>query len=91
MLQVTTEAADWIRDRRPGSGPGAELVRLATDGAPATRVTLTFVSKGQPDDQYSESEGVSLCIAAELADTLDNKVIDVITSPRGKSLVLRAA
>ena len=92
MLQVTTEAADWIRDLRAGNDRDAALVRLAPDGgSPATEVTLSFVSTAQVDDQYIESEGVSLCIAAELAETVENKVIDVITSPRGKSLVLRAA
>jgi hypothetical protein len=29
MLQVTTEAADWIRDLRAGNDRDAALVRLA--------------------------------------------------------------
>jgi Fe-S cluster assembly iron-binding protein IscA len=89
MLQLTTEAAELIKELRAERGTGSEMLYV-TRSANAG-VKLSFVSAADVGDQVGESEGVLMCVAAELANALDGKVLDVSDDRQGRALTLRAA
>ena len=93
MLQLTTEAADLIREIRTEHAAGDALLRVAPRGAfnGGGGLMLGFVPAADVADQVGESEGVPMCVAPELADALEDKVLDVTDAPDGKALILRAA
>jgi Fe-S cluster assembly iron-binding protein IscA len=92
MLQLTTEAADLIRGLRAERGAGDALLRVSSRGASdGSDLTLGFVPAADVGDQVGESEGVPMCVASDLADELDDKVLDVTDAPDGKALIVRAA
>jgi Fe-S cluster assembly iron-binding protein IscA len=92
MLQLTHEAAEWIRKLRDEQGRQDDLLRIAREGGSTTDgIALSFVTAAPDSDQVGLSEGVPLSVAAELAEALENKVIDVTAAPDGRRLVLRAA
>jgi Fe-S cluster assembly iron-binding protein IscA len=92
MLQLTTDAAELIRELRTERATDDALLRISPrsnfDGA---GLVLGFVPAPETDDQVGESEGVPMCIASDLADALADKVLDVTEEPNGRSLILRAA
>ncbi len=94
MLQLTTEAADLLREvRAENSGADTDLLRVSPQQSEeGVGLRIGFVANAVDGDAVGESEGVPLCVAAELVEALDDQVIDVTDSPAGgKGLVLRAA
>ena len=92
MLQLSTEAAELIRELRAERGAGTALLRVSSRGASdGAGLMLGFVPAADVGDQVGESEGVPMCVASELAGALEDKVLDVSDAAEGKSLVLRAA
>jgi Fe-S cluster assembly iron-binding protein IscA len=94
MLQLTTQAAELIRELRTTHGGGDELLRVSSRGAGPSQdldLMLAFVSTAGHDDQVGDSEGISVCVASDVADALDDKVLDVSERPEGRGLVIRAA
>jgi Fe-S cluster assembly iron-binding protein IscA len=94
MLQMTTEAAELIREARDAHGDSEALLRVSARHAPINGgrdLLLGFVAEPQPGDEVSESEGIRLCFSDDVASTLDGKVLDVADAPNGRSLVVRAA
>ena len=92
MLQLTTDAAELIRELRTERAAGDALLRVSRRGDfDAAELVLGFVPAAEVGDQVGESEGVPMCIASGLADALTDKVLDVTDEPNGRSLILRAA
>ena len=92
MLQLSREAADFVRDVRDTDFGADALLRVApgstTDRA---NLRLAFVPAASVGDEVGESEGVSICVAPQLANELTDKLLDVAETPGGRGLVLRSA
>jgi Fe-S cluster assembly iron-binding protein IscA len=92
MLQVTQPAAEVLSDVRSQQGvPDHFGVRVfagqTNDGQQA--IGLGFAETPADGDAVAESEGVTLYVAPELAEPLEEAVIDVESQPDGDTLVFR--
>jgi Fe-S cluster assembly iron-binding protein IscA len=91
MLQVTSSAAEFLRDARSQQGfPDSFGVRLQARGPdPLGGVRLAFAEGPVEGDLVGETEGVRLFVAPEIAETLAEQAIDTQETPTGSDLVLR--
>jgi Fe-S cluster assembly iron-binding protein IscA len=87
MLQLTTAATDHlirVRDERGRSKDSA--ARFVSKGA---RVGLTFAAKPGPKDHVIEGAGIAVYLAPEVAEKLENAVIDASVDEGRAILVMR--
>ncbi len=94
MLQVTNTAATILSDVKNEQGvPEHFGVRVfagqTNDGQQA--IGLGFAETPAEGDAVTESEGVTLFVAEEVAAPLEEAVIDVEPQPDGDALVFRKA
>lgn len=94
MLQVTNTAATILSDVKNEQGvPEHFGVRVfagqTNDGQQA--IGLGFAETPAEGDAVTESEGVTLFVAEEVAAPLEEAVIDVESQPDGDALVFRKA
>lgn len=92
MLQVTNSAATVLADVKTQQGvPDHFGIRVfagqTNDGQQA--IGLGFAETPADGDAVTESEGVTLFVAPELAEPLEEAVIDVESQPEGEALVFR--
>ena len=94
MLQITHDAAEFIRTAREQAGLSDQAL-LRIDRGPersdGSALQLGFVDVMADGDQVSESEGIAVCAPARLAEALDDKILDVQQAADRVGLVLRAA
>ncbi|HEX9551552.1 MAG TPA: hypothetical protein VF971_10700 [Candidatus Limnocylindrales bacterium] len=87
MLHVTPEATRHLLDVRRQRGvddrAGARFIRRGT------RIGLTFAPAPQAKDHVIEGSEINVFVAAEIAETLDQSVIDARTENGQVGLVLR--
>lgn len=87
MLQLTTAATDHLIRVRDERGRGKDAAaRFVSKGA---RVGLTFAAKPGPDDRVIEGDGIAVYLAPEVADALENAVIDASVDEGKAILVMR--
>ena len=91
MLQVTSSAAEFLREARSQQGlPDSFGVRLQARGPdPMGGVRLAFAEGPVEGDQVGEAEGVKVFVAPEVAETFSEQAIDRQETPTGSDLVLR--
>ncbi len=91
MLRLTSAAAHFVRRTQLERGKSDHLLRVrrvsAGDG---TKIRLTFVTAAEPGDQVGQSHAIGLCVAGELASTLDHQLLDLKETTAGWGLVLRS-
>jgi hypothetical protein len=89
VLQVTTRAAEYMRDhlsRKPAGLPDAIRIVRAEDGFQLT------LDNPKDDDRIFEREGQKyLLVGPDLGEALANATIDLQQSPQGLSLALTTA
>jgi Fe-S cluster assembly iron-binding protein IscA len=92
MLQLTTDAAEYVRASREQQGL-SDHAALRVDRKPddVTALQLGFVDAPQPDDQVAETDGVQLCVASAVATDLEDKTLDIQQTDQGAAFVLRAS
>jgi Fe-S cluster assembly iron-binding protein IscA len=90
MLTLSESAADVLSSSRSerGLSDSAHLRVAPADHAPDRGLSLTFVDEPMDGDETGESHGVSLCVAAEVAEALDGTTIDVQTVDERPQLVI---
>jgi Fe-S cluster assembly iron-binding protein IscA len=92
MLELTPTAAASLTSLRSRSGfPdnfGIRIFRSVTSDAQAG-VQFDFVEGPQPDDQVGETEATQFYVAPEVAQPLDNAVLDAEDTPEGTQLILK--
>jgi hypothetical protein len=93
-VRVTPTAAALLRETRSliGASP-ATGIRLQRDGDGAPdelSATLDFREGGEPDDTTISEEGLHIYLAADLAEMLEERTLDVEELPSGRvELVVR--
>jgi Fe-S cluster assembly iron-binding protein IscA len=91
MLQVTSTAATTLAAARAQNGlPEHFGVRISATAANTSQPAFQFgfVEEALEGDQIREAEGTRVFVAPEVADSLDNAILDVEETGR---LVLMAA
>jgi Fe-S cluster assembly iron-binding protein IscA len=92
MLELTATAAATLSDLRSQTGfPdnfGVRIFRSVTPDAQAG-VQFDFVEGPEPDDQVGEAEATPFYVAPEVAQPLDNAVLDAEDTPEGTQLILK--
>jgi Fe-S cluster assembly iron-binding protein IscA len=93
MLQITKDAALFIREAREQAGvsPDAALRIDLGSRDNGTGLRVGFVDVIPDGDQVAETEGLAVALAAPVADSLEDKVLDTRSTDAGVGLVLRAA
>ena len=94
MLQIIHDAATLIRQARAHEGVSERATLRIERGSgdhDSSALRLAFVDVVPAGDEVGESEGIPLCVAAPLADELDDKVLDVQQTTGGIGLIVRAA
>jgi hypothetical protein len=94
MLRLTPEAAVYLHNLRSaasGDDPAGHcVVRVVPAALEELRgLKLSLVAYAGEGDFVSESQGFYLSIHRDVADELDNKLID--TTPDGESMYIRSA
>jgi len=90
MLQMTTRAAELLNHIRSSSDiPNEAGVRVYAEEANGHEVSIGvgFIDQPVPGDQVSEQAGVKLYVAPEVAEPLENTMIDV-AGQNGESLLV---
>ena len=92
MLEMTSRAATLLTDlRRESDIPNEAGVRVYSDkneqGQPT--VAIAFAADPMPGDAIAETDGVRLFVAPEVAEPLDEAVIDVTAEDGASQLVFR--
>ncbi|MGH8998665.1 MAG: hypothetical protein ACRDY7_04670 [Acidimicrobiia bacterium] len=87
MLQVTNSAVSALASARTQTGlPDHFGVRIFASGSPNSDTQpgyqLGFVEEPETNDQVAEVEGTRVFVAPEVADSLDNAVLDTGDSGR---------
>ena len=91
MLQVTARAATILKEARSQRGvPETFGLRIAQP-TPNSHcpVHLEFTEAPAPGDLVSETNGLRLFVAAEIAEPLTEQAIDAQAAEPGSDLVLR--
>lgn len=92
MLELTATAAATLASLRSRSGLpdhfGVRIFQSVTDAQAG--VQFDFVEGPQPGDQVGEAEATRFYVAPEVAQPLDNTVLDAEDTPEGTQLILKA-
>jgi Fe-S cluster assembly iron-binding protein IscA len=92
MLELTATAATTLASVRSRSGRpdhfGVRIFQSVTPDAQAA-VQFDFVEGPQPGDQVGEAEATPFYVAPEVAQRLDNAVLDAEDTPEGTQLILK--
>lgn len=91
MLTLTSSAADVVSavKERENVPDGYGLRVFAQQGADGTSVRLAFAEEPGSDDHVAESQGQRLFVSPELAEPLNDSVLDAQETAEGVGLVLR--
>ncbi len=93
MLELTATAAATLTSVRSRSGHpdhfGVRIFRSVTSDAQAVQFDFDFVEGPQPGDQVGEAEATRFYVAPEVAQPLDNAVLDAEDTPEGTQLILK--
>jgi Fe-S cluster assembly iron-binding protein IscA len=86
MPSITTRATTrLIEDRKRRGLPDTFAPRLSRREG---RIVLDFATKPAPDDRVSTTDGMSLFVASDVAEDIDNTVVDIRTRDGRERLVL---
>lgn len=90
MLTLSENAATVLAQTRSQQGiPEAATLRVASAaGQDEQGISLGFVDQPEASDQTAVAHGMPICVAADVADALDDVEIDVDTSGDNPQLVL---
>jgi Fe-S cluster assembly iron-binding protein IscA len=91
MLQVTARAATLLKQERSQRGvPESFGLRIAqSESDSRSPVHLEFTEGPAPGDEVSETNGLLLFVASEIADPLTEQAIDTKEGDDGANLVIR--
>lgn len=92
MLTVTSEAAYVLKAAREGvTTPtvGLRIKRSENPNDPWDGFKLGFQQEPDATDQVFEQDGLPVFVAAEVADALSNRILDVDATAHGAELVFR--
>jgi Fe-S cluster assembly iron-binding protein IscA len=90
MLQVTDNAASafkGILDRDDVEGTAIRITMSPSEKPGGGEIALMAVQQPHVGDVETKATGVQVLVAAELADQLDDKVLD--TQPDGTTFTIR--
>jgi Fe-S cluster assembly iron-binding protein IscA len=92
MLQVTNNAASAFRSflERPDVPGTAIRIVPSTQGDGEVGITMEAVELASPEDAITDSEGVQVVVAPELAQSLAESVLDVRETERGGEFFIRS-
>jgi Fe-S cluster assembly iron-binding protein IscA len=88
---VTARAATLLKQERSQRGvPESFGLRIAqSESDSRSPVHLEFTQEPAPGDEISETNGLRLFVAAEIAEPLTEQAIDTKQSDHGANLVIR--
>jgi len=85
-MRVTATAAALLRETRELIGASPEVgIRLQRDDDEhdALAVTLEFREDAEPDDTTISEDGLCIFVAGDLAEILEDRILDVAETPSG--------
>ena len=86
-MRVTATAAALLRETRELIGAsddvGVRLQRDEADERDRLAVTLEFREDGEPDDTTISEDGLCIFVAGDLAEILEDRILDVAETPSG--------
>jgi Fe-S cluster assembly iron-binding protein IscA len=91
MLQITDTAASAFRDileRKDVPGTAIRLVPEMTDEDQGN-IALQAIEQPAPSDSHAQAEGVEVVVAPELADKLDDAILDAKVTAQGPEFFIR--
>lgn len=92
MLELTPTAAATLANLRSQSGLpddfGVRVFRSTSPDRPAA-VQFDLVAGPHEGDQIGKTEAIEFYVAPEVAQPLDNAVLDAVDSPEGTELTLK--
>lgn len=92
MLQVTEAAASVFRKFLDHSDTQGDAIRLVPDRQEdgQTGIGVQVVDQPGPEDEPTQTSGVTIVVAPELAPALDNAVLDARETDTGADLFVRS-
>lgn len=92
MLQITQTATTVFRKILDQPDMNASTIRLVSAGDPGGDLSISVEAVDEPaaSDQPVEAEGVTVVVTPELAQALDDAVLDARETDGGADLFLRA-
>ncbi len=92
MLELSPTAAATLANLRSQSGLpdnfGVRVFRSTTPDSPSA-VELDLVAGPQEGDQIGKTEAIEFYVAPEVAQPLDDAVLDALDTPEGIELMLK--
>ncbi len=92
MLKVTSEAAYVLKAAREGvttPTAGLRIKRSDNPDDPWDGFKIGFQQEPEPTDQVFEQDGLRIFVAADVADELSDRTLDVDATSHGAELVFR--
>ena len=92
MLKVTSEAAYVLKAAREGvttPTAGLRIKRSDNPNDPWDGFKIGFQQYPDPTDQIFEQDGLRVFVAADVADALSDRTLDVDATSHGAELVFR--
>lgn len=91
MLQITDTAASVFREILAQEDVPGNAIRIASETQEGGRegISLLAIDEPAPTDAPAEAPGVRVVVAPELADSLEDAVLDARPSEQGPEFFLR--
>ena len=91
MLKLSHEAARLLNEAKAEAQvpDGYGLRVFAEPGVDGSNLAIAFAEGPEGDDQVSEQEGMPLFVARDVAEPLDDAVLDIEEGESGVSLVIK--
>jgi Fe-S cluster assembly iron-binding protein IscA len=94
MLKITSEAAYVLKAAREGvttPDAGLRIKRADKPTDPWDGFKIGYQQEPDPTDQIFEQDGLRVFVAAEVAEELSNRILDVEGTSHGAELLFREA
>jgi Fe-S cluster assembly iron-binding protein IscA len=91
MLKLSHDAAKILNEARAEAAvPASYGLRIfAEPGADGSNLAIAFAAGPEQGDEVSEQDGLSVFVSRDVAEPLDEAVLDVERSDTGVSLIIK--
>jgi Fe-S cluster assembly iron-binding protein IscA len=91
MLKLSHDAAKILNDAKSEAQvPGNYGLRIFSEpGVDGSNLAIAFAEGPEQDDEVSEQEGLPVFVARDVAEPLDEAVLDIEKTDTGVALVIK--
>jgi Fe-S cluster assembly iron-binding protein IscA len=90
MLTITDSAADLLQHIRRRNSASNEATLRIDDQQDGQGVSLQFVAGARPGDIVGDAHGLRVAVSPQVADQLDEAIVDAIERDGAHLLVIRS-